>query len=245
MLFSELPGVDLGVRTDLAVIDELLELDNRFIVDAGCGAMALSRELASRGARVLAIDPDTAQAELNRQAETIPNVGFVETGADNIPVENASVDGVIFSYSLHHVPESRYPAVFEEIRRILKPDGFVFVIEPVADGSLNEVMRLFHDEEKVREAAQQALATFAIPYFDSCFQYRYRYQKHYSNWQDFADRYATRSYNSGSYTEADVRADDVREAFERLAEAQARQDNYEFDQPMHATLLKSPIRAPA
>lgn len=40
---------------------------------------------------------------------------------------------------------------------MLRPGGLLYVSEPVFSGALNEVMRLFHDEEVVRAAALAAL----------------------------------------------------------------------------------------
>ena len=40
---------------------------------------------------------------------------------------------------------------------MLKPGGLLYVSEPVFDGPFNEVIRLFHDEEHVRQAAFKAL----------------------------------------------------------------------------------------
>jgi len=95
------------------------------------------------------------------------NVGFAQCGADAIPVEPGMVDGVVFSYSFHHIPAEQYQDVLSEWQRILKPDGFVYVIEPVAAGDLNEIMRLFHDEQAVRAKAEDVLNTSAAPMFEN------------------------------------------------------------------------------
>ena len=50
-----------------------------------------------------------------------------------------------------------YESVFQEVLRVLKPSGFLYVLEPVAAGDLNDIMRLFHDEAAVRSAAQAAI----------------------------------------------------------------------------------------
>jgi len=41
----------------------------------------------------------------------------------------------------------------EEIRRVLKKGGVAYISEPVFAGDFNEILRLFHDEQQVREAA--------------------------------------------------------------------------------------------
>lgn len=225
---------DLGLSTDLDVIDRYLNINGSFLVDAGCGGMGLSRSLAQRGASVLAIDPDPVQADKNKQADVIPNVGFAEAGAEAIPVETGSVDGVLFPYSLHHVPAELYPRVFTELYRVLKPDGFIYVIEPVADGKLNEVLRMFHDEEAVREAAQQALEEYAIPRFSDVDIINYRIPVQYGSWEEYASRYAAKSYNT-RYTEEQVRDDAVKQRFIALGES----SGYSFESPMKVTYLQN------
>ena len=44
-----------------------------------------------------------------------------------------------------------------EIRRVLKPGGWLYVSEPVYAGEFNEIVKLFHDEGEVRAAAQAAV----------------------------------------------------------------------------------------
>ena len=224
---------DYGLCTDLELLDQLINVDGLFLIDAGCGNMHLSRSLAKRGGRVLAIDPDPVQAQINNQAETTVNVGFAQAGADHIPVESHSVDGVLFPYSLHHIPAELYPAVFQEMSRILKPDGFLLAIEPVAEGKLNEVMRLFHDEKAVRQTAQEALDTHGAALFEQCDVITYRIPIQFGSWDEYADRYANKSYNT-NYTEAQVRADAVRKRFIELGEP----TGYVFESPMKATWLR-------
>lgn len=228
---------NLGISTDLDVIDQCLQPDEQFLIDAGCGNMHLSKALAKRGAHVLAIDPDPIQAEKNRAADIVANVGFTETGAEHIPVEDQSVNGVLFPYSLHHVPAGLYEAVFSEVLRVLRPDGFLYIMEPVASGDLNEVMRLFHDEESVREAAQSAIETLAMPHFSQVDVIEYSSSISYDSWEHFASRYANKSFNT-NYTQSEVRAEHVRDKFLELGEHK----NFEFESPMRVTWLRTPVR---
>ena len=57
-------------------------------------------------------------------------------------------------------------AALSEIARVLKPGGQAWISEPVFAGELNEVFRLFHNEEVVRETAFGAIL---LPGRDSYF----------------------------------------------------------------------------
>ncbi len=205
---------DLGCTTNAKVIQHFVSLGGKFVIDAGCGDMAFTRQLTNLGARVWAIDPDPVQAELNRAAEPILNIDFIEAGAERLSVPARSVDGIFFAYSLHHIPASLYPEVFGEVQRILKPDGFMIVIEPT-DCPLNDVMNLFHNEDKERAAAQKALRELAVPAFQSAEEVTYHSFSQYDSFDQFADEFSNKSFNK-LYSDEDVRQPAVREAFERI-----------------------------
>jgi len=224
---------DLGCTTNIEVIRKYVSLDGKFVIDAGCGDLTFTRPLVEHGARVLAIDPDPVQAGRNRAAEPVADLEFFETGADRLPVHPNTVDGVFFSYSLHHIPAEYYPQVFEEVVRVLKPDGFLVVIEPM-DCPLNEVMKLFHNEDEVRAAAQQALKELAAPLFQSARVVKYHNYSQYESWDTFVAHFSSRSFNT-LYTESDVRGPEVREAFERLGGPEHR-----FQSPKQVMILQGP-----
>jgi len=227
---------DLGTRTDNDVIFEYLSVADTFLIDAGCGDMHLSKTLAKHGASVLAIDPDPIQAEINRNAPTIANVGFAETGADQIPAEDHSVDGVLFPYSFHHIPSELHKTVIDEVLRILVPGGFAYILEPVAQGDLNEVMELFHDERAVRAAVQTLIREYVITRFETAQALSYTQQVQFESWDHFASQYALKSYNT-HYNEADVQ----NEAVQRLFEQHAATNGLNFSAPMLVTLLRNPL----
>ena len=209
---KRLPIQDCGESDSIAVIRERVKLQGRFVIDVGCGDMTFSQKLVEAGARVLAIDPDAEQAVTNRAAETPGGLKFLETTAESLPLEDNTLDGVCFSFSLHHIPESSYSDVFDELFRILKPGGFLFAIEPT-DCPLNDVMKLFHDETHVRRAAQDVLHERAVPKFSTAESVTYHSYVQYDGWEYFAKRFASRSFNN-LYSEADVRQPEVQAAFE-------------------------------
>ncbi len=220
---------DFGETDDLAVIDRRLEVAGLSLVDVGCGDGDFARALAERGAAVLAIEPDPIQAEKNRGAAPTAGVTFAEAPAQRIPLEDASADGVLFKYSLHHVPAAEMDAALEDAMRVLKPgSGFLYVMEPVMAGSYAEVMRPFHDETGVRRLALGALERCAAPRFAEAREYRYFERYHYGDFDAFLADWLDLTYDDHRREKIDT--PEVRALFE----AERSGDGYILEQPIRA-----------
>ena len=137
------------------VYNRLLSLDGKHILELGCGSADHTRDIATSGAdrKVTALEVDQLAHEKNLQITDLANVIFELAGAQDIPLEDESVDVVFMFKSLHHVPLELMEPAMHEISRVLKPGGLAYISEPVFAGEFNEVLRLFHDEQKVRQAA--------------------------------------------------------------------------------------------
>jgi ubiquinone/menaquinone biosynthesis C-methylase UbiE len=137
------------------IYHRLLALDGKHILELGCGSAAITRDIATGGPgrKITALEVDEIAHAKNLQIADLPNVTFGLAGAEDIPLEDASVDVVFMFKSLHHVPVELMDKALQEIHRVLKPGGQVYISEPVFAGDFNEILRLFHDEQKVREAA--------------------------------------------------------------------------------------------
>jgi len=144
-----------GVINEAEVYQRLLPLQGAQVVELGCGPAMHTRAIAENGkpAAILACEVDTVQHEKNLAIDDLPTVTFAHAGAEDIPAEDASIDIVMMFKSLHHVPLEAMGRAMQEIRRVLKPGGLAYISEPVYAGDFNEVLRLFHDEKAVREAA--------------------------------------------------------------------------------------------
>ncbi len=100
---------------------------------------------------------DAIQHARNLQIRDLPNVDFCQGAAEAIPAADGSFDIVMMFKSLHHVPTGKMDLALSEIQRVLKPGGLAWISEPVYAGEFNEILRLFHDEREVREAAFSAV----------------------------------------------------------------------------------------
>ena len=144
---------------ELAVIRRMLPLADAKVLELGCGAAEKTRLIAERFpvAAIVAAEIDAVQHAKNQRINDLPHVSFESFGAEDIPYEDARFDLVLMFKSLHHVPMDSLGHALGEIRRVLKPGGLLYVSEPVFDGAFNDIMRLYHDEEVVRQAAFDAL----------------------------------------------------------------------------------------
>ena len=144
--------------------EKLLPLDDVRIVELGCGTGVHTRNIASAGPdrQIVAYEVDTIQHERNdaeKKAGTsaLANITFKLGGAENIDEADESVDVVMMFKSLHHVPIESMPTALTEIGRVLKPGGLAYISEPIFDGEFNDVLKLFHDEQRVRQCAFDAI----------------------------------------------------------------------------------------
>lgn len=134
-----------SLRGDEAVLD----------VAAGAGHTALA--FAPRVASVVAVDlTETMLATGRRLAEEngIGNATFVQADAGHLPFPDEAFDLVTSRYAAHHFP--RPAAVAREWARVLKPEGWLLLVDvvspddPATDTILNaaEVLR---DPSHVRD----------------------------------------------------------------------------------------------
>lgn len=139
------------------LLDALLKLSGASVLELGCGKADKTCMIAGKAASVLALEVDEIQLALNRININLPNVVFEHGGAEKIFAADSSFDIVLMFKSLHHVPVERMDDALSEIRRVLKPGGMAYISEPVYAGKFNDILRLFHDEKQVREAAFAAV----------------------------------------------------------------------------------------
>lgn len=151
------------VEHEADVIDRLLTLEGASVLELGCGKAEKTYLIAQKAASILALEVDETQLAIHKTSVPCANIRFEHGGAEKIPADDASFDLVLMFKSLHHVPTELMDIAFSEIHRVLKPGGMAYISEPVFAGDFNEILRLFHDEQTVREhafaAVQQAIAS--------------------------------------------------------------------------------------
>ncbi len=112
---------------DWALGDNLRDLR---IVDVGSAAGVSAARLASRGAVVVGIDLSPEQVKRAKELwiDYPERIDFVVGDAENLEIEDSSVDVCFFGGVLHHFPSRA--KVYVEALRILKPNGKFVALEP-------------------------------------------------------------------------------------------------------------------
>ena len=100
------------------------------VLEVGIGSgLNLDYYQADQVESLVGIDPSKETWSLNK-AET-ENLGFdfqyIQTGAENIPIDNQSIDSIVITYTLCTIPNANL--AFEELRRVLKPNGQILFVE--------------------------------------------------------------------------------------------------------------------
>ena len=146
------PGSDL-IANEGDLLEDILPLQGAAVLELGCGKAEKTRIVAKEAASVLALEVDEIQLSKNRVIPDLPNVTFAYGGAETIPADDSIFDLVLMFKSLHHVPVELMDEAFSEMSRVLRPGGLAYISEPVYAGDFNDILKLFHDEKHVREAA--------------------------------------------------------------------------------------------
>jgi ubiquinone/menaquinone biosynthesis C-methylase UbiE len=223
------------VTDELELLQSLVDLaQHPRIIELGCGAAHLSRKLLQR-------HPDSTvtglEVDERRHAKNLlkpqERLTFVPAGAQAIPFGETTFDLALMLKSLHHVPLDLLDQALAEVHRVLRPQGLLYVSEPVFAGALNEVMRLFHDEEVVRAAALRALrAAVASGAWEQVAELHFETPVHYRDFAEFEQRMIGVTFVEHRLDPATLRA--VRERFEPHMTA----DGAHFVRPMRVNLLR-------
>ena len=133
-------------------LEKLIDLQDKKILEIGCGQGRVTSMLIRNTDRIVAIDPD--QRQIDRARKDLSGVDFrVGTGQD-LQFEDNSFDLVLFSLSLHHQEST---TALKEAERVVGQQGRVLVLEPALDGEIQTLSTLFEDESPALIYARQAL----------------------------------------------------------------------------------------
>lgn len=133
--FSRLVRVE---RLHRRVLDEAGLRAGTRVLEIGCGTgnLLLLAHRLTPGVVTTGLDPDTdaldraARKARRRGVDLQLDLGY----ADSLPYEDGSVDVVLSSLMLHHLPEAAKVPALREARRVLRPGGRLVVLDVDGEG---------------------------------------------------------------------------------------------------------------
>jgi len=130
----------------------------REVLDLAAGTGKLTRVIAEQGCSVTAVEPlDEMRAQLQH---AYPNVRAVAGSAEQIPLEDDSVDAVLVGQAFHWFdPERALP----EIDRVLRPWGVLGLLWNIRDDSIGWVAELSSSLAVGRDVLSQVDGSDWVP----------------------------------------------------------------------------------
>jgi len=129
---------------EIPTIERFVDLHDKKVLEIGCGDGRISASLAGKSREYTAIDPDIQS--IATAVKTIKGIDFRVGSGENLEFADSSFDVVLFTLSLHHQDPR---LALKEAHRVLRPQGQLMVLEPSADGELQQFFNIFHDEREV------------------------------------------------------------------------------------------------
>lgn len=132
------------------------------VADIGAGTGKLTAVLAALGHAVIAVDPDPAM--LATLSAALPTADVREGSAEALPLEDGSVDAVVFGQAWHWVDPVQASL---EAARVLKPGGTLGLVWNIRDdrtpwvARLTAVMRGSKAEDLIAQGGPRVAAPFA------------------------------------------------------------------------------------
>jgi len=162
---DELDGLTEQQKKDLfPYLRKALSGKDKMIVDYGCGNGRFTPDLAGMtSGKAIGLDP---VYELLQMAPRNENVDYIHFDGENAPLKDGSADAVWISLTLGAIPDSKLTKVKNELCRILKKGGLVFLAENTSPKPLSGIW-INRSPDFYRSLFDFAAMEYAGEYYDS------------------------------------------------------------------------------
>ncbi len=158
----KLLGVDAVRR---ALLDQAAVRPTHRVLDIGCGTGTLATLIKRSypSVEVVGLDPDLkALARGRRKAHRAAvSVQFDQGFSDDLPYPEASFDRVFSSFMLHHLRAHEREKTLCEVRRVLKPEGSLYILDFVRpEAQENDwLASLIHSSHRLKDNSEARILT--------------------------------------------------------------------------------------
>ena len=146
----------IGATKRIQITSEYIDIKtNDSLLDIGGNTGKVTEAYSNNCKEVVVLEPKGSIVEYGKSHR--PNIKFIQGQAEDIPLPERYFDKVVASASFHHFSDQ--DKALEEMKRVLKPDGKIIILEidPTPRGKrLRFCETLFHTGAKLYKPSQLA-----------------------------------------------------------------------------------------
>lgn len=128
------------------------KIKDRVVLDLGCGTGKFMQKFYKETAKYYGLDLSNEQLNIAKGKVKSNNVEFICCSAENIPLPDNSIDVIISIWVLGTILETdRRNKVLEEMKRVIKKDGSIYLVENDIGGEFEEIRNRYPNIKKTKE----------------------------------------------------------------------------------------------
>lgn len=129
----------------------LPEIKNKVVLDLGCGTGKFMEKFYKDTIKYYGLDLSNQQLNIAKKKVKGNNVEFICCSAEKIPLEDNSIDVIISTWVLGTIlEEDRRKEVIKEMRRVLKENGSIYLVENDIGGEFEEIRNRYPDIRRTK-----------------------------------------------------------------------------------------------
>lgn len=130
----------------------LPKVKDKVVLDLGCETGKFMQKFYKETTKYYGLDLSNEQLNIAKEKVKSNNIEFICCSAENIPLLDNSVDVIISTWVLGTILEiDRRNKVLDEMKRVLKEDGSIYLVENDIGGEFEEIRNRYPNIKKTKE----------------------------------------------------------------------------------------------
>lgn len=157
----------------------LPKIKGKIVLDLGCGTGKFMQKFYNETTKYYGLDLSNKQLNIAKMKINSNDVEFICCSAENIPLPDNSIDVIISTWVLGTILEiDRRNKVLDEMKRVLKKDGNIYLVENDIGGEFEEIRNRYPNIKRTKDYNDWIESKGFTPYkqFETYFNFKNREQ---------------------------------------------------------------------